>query len=265
MTLIGSALAALFVVSLVLGMQRPSRVSRRLEQIVPRGRVRGAPSASDLQRRQAGLWIDGERFLAVRVTAALSGVLALAAVTLVLPLGPAVLLLGGYAGAIAPTLIVEHRATARRAHADREVATLVERLDALVSAGRPPENALALLLHRVTGAYLLDEALRQSRDAHALGAPLFRTLGTHAREIGLDGLAAMADELERARDLGVGAIGAIRQRRDALRAAERSRALSVAAQVEGKLMLILVLCYLPALVLLVVVPLFIGLLEGLTT
>jgi len=33
--------------------------------------------------------------------------------------------------------------------------------------------------------------------------------------------------------------------------------------VEGRLMLVLVLCYLPALFLLVVIPLFIGLLDGL--
>lgn len=251
--------------SLVLGASRPSRVERRLALIVPRGRARSATTDADLPRRQAGLWLDPERFLAVRAAAALSAILAAATITLVLPLGPAVLLLAGYAGAVAPSLVVDHRASARRAHAEREVATLVERLDALVAGGRPPESALATLLHRDTGAHLLDDVLRRSRDAHALGAPLFRSLGTHAREVGLDPLASVADELERARDLGVGAMGVIRQRRDALRASERSRALSAASQVEGKLMLILVLCYLPALVLLVVIPLFIGLLEGLST
>src|SRR5207302_851422 len=55
-------------------------------------------------------------------------------------------------------------------------------------------------------------------------------------------------------------------RRDAghrLRASERARALDAAGRVEGRLMLVLVLCYLPALMLLVVIPLFVGLLDGL--
>jgi len=55
----------------------------------------------------------------------------------------------------------------------------------------------------------------------------------------------------------------IRERRVALRTVERSRRLEAASQVEGRLMLVLVLCYLPALMALVVIPLFIGLLEGL--
>ena len=51
--------------------------------------------------------------------------------------------------------------------------------------------------------------------------------------------------------------------RERTRAAERARSLEAAGNVEGQLMLVLVLCYLPALMLLVVIPLFLGLLEGL--
>jgi len=55
----------------------------------------------------------------------------------------------------------------------------------------------------------------------------------------------------------------IRDARDAARAAERAASIEAAAKVEGKLMLTLVLCYFPALMLLVVVPLFLTLLNGL--
>ena len=51
--------------------------------------------------------------------------------------------------------------------------------------------------------------------------------------------------------------------RDRLRASERAKSLDAAGRVEGRLMLVLVLCYLPALMLLVVIPLFLGLLDGL--
>jgi len=51
--------------------------------------------------------------------------------------------------------------------------------------------------------------------------------------------------------------------RDELRAGERARLLESASQVDGKLTLVLTLCYLPALALLVMIPLFLTLLAGL--
>jgi hypothetical protein len=51
--------------------------------------------------------------------------------------------------------------------------------------------------------------------------------------------------------------------REELRSAARERWLQSASHVEGKMTLILTLCYLPALVLLVVIPLFVTLLAGL--
>src|SRR5438132_1577283 len=76
-------------------------------------------------------------------------------------------------------------------------------------------------------------------------------------------LASIASDLERARDLGRGALVVLRDHRDRLRASERARSLDAAGRVEGQLMLVLVLCYLPALMLLVVIPLFLTLLDGL--
>jgi hypothetical protein len=91
----------------------------------------------------------------------------------------------------------------------------------------------------------------------------FPALAHEAVGVGLPGLAAIASDLERARDLGRGALVVLRDHRDRLRAAERARSLDAAGRVEGRLMLVLVLCYLPALMLLVVIPLFLGLLDGL--
>ena len=55
----------------------------------------------------------------------------------------------------------------------------------------------------------------------------------------------------------------MRDERDQLRGCERARSLDAAGRVEGRLTLVVVLCYLPALMLLVVIPLFLGLLNGL--
>lgn len=265
MILLGAALAALAVAALVLAMRGTSSVERRLEIVAPlrdgrQGPWRSVPAATLLH---AGLEIDADRFLAIKIVAGLSAALLASLASLVMSVGPALVILAAYAGFVSPSLVVDRRAAARRAAADRAVTVLVERLEALVVAGRPPETALVLLVRRPTGAELLDRVLRRTAQAHTLGAPLFRTLAAHAREDGLVACAEIAEDLERARDLGTGSVGVIRERRVSLRAAERARSLEAAAQVEGKLMLVLVLCYLPALVLLVVIPLFIGLLDGL--
>lgn len=254
------------VAAAILALRPASTVARRLAMVAPAvqprsSRWRGVP---EIQLRHAGLSMGPDRFLGVKIASALGAALAASLVSLVVPIGPAVVALAGYAGFVAPSVFVDRRASARRAAAEREVTVVVERLEALVAAGRPPETALALLMRRPTGAALLDGALRRAADAYALGAPLFRTLAVHARVEGLANCAAIAEELERARDLGTGSLGVIRERRASLRAAERARSLEAAAQVEGKLMLILVLCYLPALIVLVVIPLFIGLLDGLS-
>jgi hypothetical protein len=55
----------------------------------------------------------------------------------------------------------------------------------------------------------------------------------------------------------------LQELRDELRAGERARSLQAASHVDGHLTLVLTLCYLPALALLVIVPLFLTLLAGL--
>jgi pilus assembly protein TadC len=168
-----------------------------------------------------------------------------------------------YACFVAPSLVIERRARSRRRDAERALGMLLERIEVLAAAGRPIETAVVALARIPTSAPLLDVALRRAADAYSLGAPLFRSLGAAARAEGIAGLAALALALERSRGLGRGSIAVVRDARDAARAAERAASIEAAAKVEGKLMLTLVLCYLPALMLLVVIPLFLTLLDGL--
>jgi pilus assembly protein TadC len=166
-------------------------------------------------------------------------------------------------GWVAPGIAVDRRANGRRRDADRAVGPFLERLEALVASGRPVETAVVALAHVPTSSSLLDDALRAAADAYVLGAPLFRGLHAAGAREGIGALAALASALERSRDLGRGSAAVIREARDASRATERAASLEAASMVEGKLMLTLVLCYLPALMLLVVMPLFLTLLDGL--
>lgn len=265
MSVIGAALAGLAVSALILAARSPSTVTRYLELISPdrsRRRTRWR-TLSERDLRDAGLAMSQDRFVALKAAACLGAVLVAAIAALVGPIGPGLIPVAAYGGWIGPSLVLTARAGRRRAEAEGAVIVLVERIEALMAAGRPAETALGLLVGRATGSILLDAMLARVREAYALGAPLFRTLAYHANEDGQAACAALADDLERARDLGTGSLAIVRERRASLRAAERGRSLEAAAQVEGKLMLVLVLCHLPALLLLVVIPLFLGLLEGL--
>jgi hypothetical protein len=262
---LGAVLAAASLAAAILGLRGGSTVARRLAAVAPAQRSMRPRwlGVSEADLRDAGVHMGSDRFLALRAACAIAAALLAAVASLIAPLGPAMVAIAALGGFVIPALVVERRASATRSSAESHAVALVERLEALVAAGRPPETALALLLRRPTGARILDRVMRRAADAYDLGAPIFRTLSAHARADGLVTCAAIAEELDRARDLGSGSLSIIRERRGSLRAAQRAHTLEAASQVEGRLMLVLVLCYLPALILLVVIPLFMGLLDGL--
>jgi pilus assembly protein TadC len=198
-----------------------------------------------------------------KVVGALTGAALAAALSLIVPIGPLVVVAATYAGFILPTLRVDRAAADRRSEAEHALVTLVEWAEALVASGRPVEGAFVAIAERGVGGRLIDDAVGAAARSYALGAPLFPALAREAAAVGLPALAGIASDLEQARDLGRGALVVLRDHRDRLRGSERARSLEVAGRAEGRLMLVLVLCYLPALMLLVVIPLFLGLLDGL--
>lgn len=221
----------------------PSRVERRLADL----------SRGSEQRGRTVPW--------ARVVGAGAGLAVGWAVSLG-PFGPLALPPLVYAGAVAPAMWRDRVAAARAIRVQRASRVVVERLAALVASGRPAERALVSVAAYPSGASEVDRCLAATTTSYALGASLFRSLASEARSSGCVDLASLADHLERSRDLARGSVIAILDARDRLRAAERTRAIGLASGVEGKLMLVLVLCYLPALMLSVVVPLFVGILSG---
>jgi len=237
----------------------------RLARLAPGGHepklVRSLLVTGDLAQSGLG-WSESDLVRAKFVTA-LSGAAFAAVMSLIAPVGPLVVVAAAYGGFILPTLRVDRAAARRRSEAERALVTLVEWTEALVASGRPVEGAFVAIGERGVGGGLVDEAVAAAARSYALGAPLFPALAHQAESVGLPALAGIARDLERARDLGRGTLVVLREHRDRLRGSERAKSLDAAGRVEGRLMLVLVLCYLPALMLLVVIPLFLGLLDGL--
>jgi Flp pilus assembly protein TadB len=207
-------------------------------------------------------WTEGE-LVRAKTIAGFIGLALGATLSLIAPVGPLLVVAAGYAGFVVPTIRVDRAAARRRSAAEHGLVTLVEWAEALVASGRPVETAFVAIAERGLDAGLIDRAITAAARSYTLGAPLFPALAREGAAAGLPSLSAVASDLERARDLGRGALVVLRDHRDRLRASERARSLDAAGRVEGRLMLVLVLCYLPALMLLVVIPLFVGLLDGL--
>jgi pilus assembly protein TadC len=248
--MLGSIAVAVAVTLAAFGLRRPSTVERRLRSVLP---VR----PKDLQR-------TGQDQIAVaRIACGLAGALAGVAVASALGIGLLPVPALAYVGAIAPSIILGRRRARQRRDIERAVITLVEWLHALVASGRPIEAAVVSIAERGIGSASLDALLDRVRRDYTLGVPLADAIARAAGESHARGLAELAARLERTRDLGRGALPMLQDLRDELRAAERARALQAASHVEGKLTLVLTLCYLPALALLVIIPLFVTLMAGL--
>ena len=248
--ILGSIAVAASVALAICGVRRPSIVERRLRSVF-------------LARAQGVATASRDQLTLARIAGALAGAIAGIAIAVSLSLGILPVPVLAYVGAIVPSIVAERRAARARRDVERAAITLVEWLHALVASGRPIEAAVVSVAERGTGSAPLDALLDQVRRDYTLGVPLADAIARAAARSRARALADLAVRLERPRDLGRGTLPMLQDLRDELRAGERARALQAASHVEGKLTLVLTLCYLPALALLVIVPLFVTLLAGL--
>lgn len=252
----------------VLAAAPRSDVAARLDFLRPPSthvfaRLRGVQLIPPATLRASGFGIAIEHVVAAKIALALVGAVLAAVIALVLPIGPIVVIGAAYLGFILPSLVVQRQAAVRRREAETATASLVEWTHALVLSGRPVDSALLALARRGSGAPLVDEVLARVADLYTLGAPLHVSLIREGTDAALTSLVRLAERLERARELGAGSVSVLEDLREEMRSAARDRLVQSASQVEGKMTLILTLCYLPALALLVVIPLFVTLLAGL--
>ncbi len=252
MNVVGALAAGAAIALVVLSLRGASPVERRLRAV-------GAPARDP----RIVARIAADPLVSAKIAAALAGALVGCLASASWSLGLVPVIVPAYAGFVVPSLVSDRRARRRRRDAEHAVVTLVEWLHALVASGRPLETALASVATRLRGSTLLDAALAQTLRDYTLGVPMHLALARHGGAFGVGGLVDLAARMERARDLGRGTLPLLGDLRDELRALERSRGLAAASQVEGKLTLVLTLCYLPALALLVIIPLFLTLLAGL--
>jgi tight adherence protein B len=247
-----------------------------------------AAAADRIRSRQARMAATAQARLSARVVAAMApaflGVLALtapsdAAFLVREPLGWATLsaaavleLLGirwatrivrGSAGVPVMGWVARRRAHARRLAIRSDAAPAVlDLLGAALLAGLNPHKAVVRVAERAPEA--LREDLSLAAAVLRLGGTPAAALRAAADRSGLDELRAAAAALEAAERWGAPPAEALAARAEALRCRARLRAEAEAGRAAVRLAFPLVLCFLPAFVLLTVVPTIAGALQTLT-
>jgi tight adherence protein C len=186
-----------------------------------------------------------------------AGVVAMIGVSLLVGRGPGLLLL-----AVTGAVLLVRRAAARRAaarlRARRALAApaVIDLLGACLLAGLNPYRSLVRVAERSPAA-LRAELARAAAELD-LGRSPAAALRAVGERTGLDELEAAAGALEAAERWGAPPAEALAARAEALRSRARLRAEAEAGRAAVRLAFPLVFCFLPAFVLLVVVPTLAG-------
>ena len=190
------------------------------------------------------------------------GLLAGASVAVGVP-GLAVLVVLAVAGWPILVRVVRRRGVARRLAVRREAAPAVlDLLGAALRAGLNPHKALFRVAERAPD--VLQDDLSTAATVLRLGGTPAEALRQAADRSGLDEFRAAAAALEAADRWGAPPAEALAARAEALRTRARLNAEAQAGRAAVRLAFPLVLCFLPAFVLLTVVPTVAGALRALT-
>ena len=177
--------------------------------------------------------------------------------------GLAVAVMLAVAGWPVTVRVVRRRGAARRLAARSAAAPAVlDLLGAALRAGLNPHKALFRVAERAPA--VLQEDLSTAATVLRLGATPAEALRQAADRSGLEELRAAAAALEAADRWGAPPAEALAARAEALRTRARLNAEALAGRAAVRLAFPLVLCFLPAFVLLTVVPTVAGALHALT-
>jgi Flp pilus assembly protein TadB len=210
--------------------------------------------------------IDPELLTPAEVTTLklLCGVGAAASCVVLSSLVPALLVLtpaAAWLAFIAPSAYIGRRRRRRRATILSELPDIVGLLRAFTNAHVPLEQALHLVSRQLAEAdpgNVLAGQLRLALGDYGLGETIEASLVRMADRVGVDEVRTLATGIAQGKRLGAGMEMILRDQELLVRMAQRNRASATASQISTRLMGVLVGVYLPEFVILVMVPLFWG-------
>lgn len=223
------------------------------------GRTLQAVRARYVSAGQPG-GLDADQLLGVRLLVAAGGA---TAVVLFLAgggsLGTAAALLAAATALVGPELWLRQRVRARRRQIEQDLLTFVDLLSLCLTAGMGFDNAVATVAERMGGP-LAEEMQRYLAGVLELGLSRRDALTSLAERVGSPDLAAFAEAVVQASEMGAGLLSVLGSQARLLRQERRRRAEASARTAPVRMLLPMTAFILPVLMLIVVGPVVLRLL-----
>lgn len=229
------------------------------------GRLHLRPTRLDpIYLVQAGIdpdGLDGVELRVIRLMSALAGGL-VACVLAALTSGALALVpLCAWAGYVAPARYLASRRRRRQEAVQRELPQLVGMIRAFTLAGMPLERALHVLSADPLHDSVLRKEIRLALGRYGLGSSIEQALQEIGPRTGTEDVATFVGALAQSRRIGSGLEATLRDQELIVRMNQRNRSTAQAATVSTKLLGVLGGVYLPEFVILIMVPLFWGIMQ----
>ena len=213
---------------------------------------------------QAGLepdQLDGVELRALRLMSAAAGAL-LAGLVAILFSGAFLLVpLFAWAGYVAPARYLAGRRRRRQDALQRELPQLISILRAFTLAGVPLERSLHILSANSQPDCLLRSEIQRALGRYGLGLSIEQALEEVGLRTGVDDVAMFVGAVAQSKRIGGDLDATLRDQELMVRMNQRNRSTAQAAAVGTKLLGVLGGIYLPEFVILIVVPLFWGIMQ----
>ena len=179
-------------------------------------------------------------------------------------LGLALAAVGPAIGFLAPRALADRRDGAAKARMLKRIPALIAQLRALIAMGTGLEQALGQIAASPLTDRELGSRLRRTLAAYALGRPIDVALAELGRDLESLEIDILARSIAQARRLGTGLEETLARSEFEFSLARRRRVDAAAGRAQTRAQLLIAVCYLPAFLALVLAPLFIGMLAGLS-
>jgi Flp pilus assembly protein TadB len=228
-------------------------------------RLRLRPARIDpLYMIQAGLepdQVDGVELRAIRLMSTAAGAMLAGLVAIMLSGAFLLVPLLAWAGYVAPARYLAGRRRRRQDALQRELPQLISILRAFTLAGMPLERALHILSANSQSDSLLRAEIQRALGRYGLGLSIEQALEEIGVRTGVDDVAMFVGAVAQSKRIGSELGATLRDQELMVRMNQRNRSTAQAAAVGTKMLAVLGGIYLPEFVILIVVPLFWGIMQ----
>jgi Flp pilus assembly protein TadB len=204
---------------------------------------------------------NGLELRVIRLLTALVGVFVGFVLALITSGGLILIPLLAWLGYIAPLRMLAVRRRRRQAAVQHDLPELVSLIRAFMSAGLPLERTLHLLSTNTEPDSVLKQEIRHALARYGLGLSIEEALAETGPRTGIDDLTTFVTAISQSKRTGSGLDATLRDQELMIRMNQRNRSTAQAAAVSTKLLGVLAGIYLPEFVILIIIPLFWGIMQ----